>query len=142
MHVSARGGHARRCAPPALAWAGDEIDPLDASEALSAGTTTPLDVRQPGEFRLDGHIAGSGNVAAFDWEHGFYVPHAGFEDEVADVVGDRDLGSTRVIQRRFNLAVPRARVQNQRPCFETDPRDDHSPKNQPKRVESDRDMSL
>ena len=52
-------------------------------------------------------------------------------------------GRNRAIPRRFNLAVFRARAfEEQRPCFETVPRDDHSSKNQPKRVENDRDMSL
>ena len=46
----------------------------------------------------------------------------------------------------FNVAstwVFRARAfQKQHSRFETVPRDDHSSKNQPKRVENDRDMSL
>ena len=52
------------------------------------------------------------------------------------------LGRTREIQRRFNLSVPRARVPKKHPRFETVPRDDRSSKNQPKRVENDRDMRL
>ncbi len=38
-------------------------------------------------------------------------------------------GGTRVIQVRFNLSVPRARVQGKHPRFETVPRDDRSSKN-------------
>ena len=53
------------------------------------------------------------------------------------------LGSKRVIQRHFNLDVPRARAcKKQRSCFETVPRDDHSSNNQPERVENDPDMNL
>ena len=47
---------------------------------------------------------------------------------------------------RFNVASTwafRARAfQDQHACFETVPRDDQSSKNQPKRVETDRDRSL
>ena len=56
---------------------------------------------------------------------------------------DRDAqGRTRVIQRRFNVSVPRARVPEKHPRFETVPRDDRSSKDQPKRVENGRDMRL
>ena len=55
----------------------------------------------------------------------------------------RRLGSKRVIQRRFDVRVPRASVPEEKhPRFETVPRDDRSSKNQPKRVENGRDRSL
>ena len=57
---------------------------------------------------------------------------------------DREIrGRTRVIQVRFNVSVPRARVPKKtHPCFEAVPRDDRSSKNQPKRVKNGRDRSL
>ena len=38
---------------------------------------------QPGEYRLDGHVDGSSNIAAFTWEHGFHLPNELFAEEVA-----------------------------------------------------------
>jgi hypothetical protein len=59
------------------------------------------------------------------------------------VDGRAGLGRKRVIQRRFNVSVPRAcAFQKKHPRFESAPRDDRSSKNQPKRVENDRDKSL
>jgi rhodanese-related sulfurtransferase len=43
-----------------------------------------LDVRQPAEFRLDGHLDGSINVPAYSWEHGFHLPNEEFAAEVAE----------------------------------------------------------
>ena len=60
-----------------------EIDPADAAALLLARSATLLDVRQPGEYRLDGHVDGSENIAAYTWEHGFYLPKEGFAEAVA-----------------------------------------------------------
>ena len=49
--------------------------------ALESGSL--VDVRQPGEYRLDGHLEGSTNVAAFSWEHGFHLASEDFAAEVA-----------------------------------------------------------
>ena len=70
----------RRSSPPRMAL---EIDPADAAALLLARSATLLDVRQPGEYRLDGHVDGSENIAAYTWEHGFYLPKEGFAEEVA-----------------------------------------------------------
>ena len=43
-----------------------------------------LQVRQPAEYRLEGHVAGSVNICAYTWEHGFYLPNEGFADQVAE----------------------------------------------------------
>jgi rhodanese-related sulfurtransferase len=44
-----------------------------------------IDVRQPAEWRLEGHVGGSTNLAAYTWEHGFYLPSEAFASEVAAV---------------------------------------------------------
>ena len=44
-----------------------------------------VDVRQPAEYRLDGHIQGSVCVPAYSWEHGYHLPRGeAFVDELAD----------------------------------------------------------
>ena len=65
----------RRCSPPIAA------ESVDAEEAAER---TLIDIRQPAEFRLDGRIDGSVNIAAYSWEHGFHLAVPGFEDEVAE----------------------------------------------------------
>lgn len=75
----------------ATASAGDELSATDASALLDSGqldAAAVVDVRLAGEYRLDGHVRGSTNIPAFDWEHGFYVPHARFTEEVLAEVGD------------------------------------------------------
>ena len=73
---------ARRCAPPRAAL---EVTPADAAMLLQSGDATLLDVRQPAEYRLDGHVPGSCNIPAYSWEHGFYLPEEGFVDAVRAV---------------------------------------------------------
>ena len=60
-----------------------EIEPAEAAELLRSEGARLVDVRQPAEYRLDGHVDGSANVAAYSWEHGFYLPSEGFAAEVA-----------------------------------------------------------
>jgi len=73
--------------PPPAARGALEITPAEAAE-LDASWL--LDVRQPGEYRLDGHVDGCANIAAYTWEHGFYLPAAGFAELVYDAGFDRD----------------------------------------------------
>jgi rhodanese-related sulfurtransferase len=51
---------------------------------------TLIDIRQPGEFRLDGHLDASTNIAAYDWQHGFYTPREEFAEEVLEVCDPAD----------------------------------------------------
>ena len=44
-----------------------------------------IDVRQPAEYRLDGYVEGTENIAAYTWEHGFHLPAATFAADVARV---------------------------------------------------------
>ena len=74
----------RSAAPPAAA-APRELSPAEAAALARQGTATLLDVRQPAEWRLEGHVGGSTNLAAFTWEHGFYLPSEAFASEVASV---------------------------------------------------------
>ncbi len=78
----------RRSTPPrAMATAEvpppSEVPPLDAAVRMREEGAALIDVRQPAEFRLDGHVEGSDNIPAYTWEHGFYLPSEGFADEVA-----------------------------------------------------------
>lgn len=72
---------------PAVARGPLEITP---AEAAALDPSWLLDVRQPAEWRLDGHIDGSANIAAYTWEHGFYLPAAGFAAAAYDAGFDRD----------------------------------------------------
>ena len=74
----------RSAAPPAAA-APRELSPAEAAALARQGTATLFDVRQPAEWRLEGHVGGSTNLAAFTWEHGFYLPSEAFASEVAAV---------------------------------------------------------
>ena len=67
--------------------AAESIDAGDAAELLSAGKCVLIDIRQPAEYRLDGRIDGSVNIAAYSWEHGFHVP---LEDFAATIGDDYD----------------------------------------------------
>lgn len=55
-----------------------EVVPADDALALlTSGGAILLDVRQPAEYRLDGHAPASVrsiNVPSQSWEHGFYLP--------------------------------------------------------------------
>ena len=73
--------------PPPAARGALEITP---AEAAALDPSWLLDVRQPGEYRLDGHVDGSVNIAAYTWEHGFYLPAAGFAAAVFEAGFDRD----------------------------------------------------
>ena len=57
---------------------------VDAAALLKREGATLIDVRQPAEYRLDGHVEGSVNIRAFSWEHGFYLPSESFAQEVAE----------------------------------------------------------
>ena len=59
----------------------------DRRPAAGAEPLPPLaliDVRQPAEYRLDGRVDGSINIAAYSWEHGFHVPLDDFAATVSD----------------------------------------------------------
>ena len=60
-----------------------EVAAHDAAALLRRTTAALIDVRQPAEYRLDGHVEGSVNICAFSWEHGFYLPSETFAQEVA-----------------------------------------------------------
>jgi rhodanese-related sulfurtransferase len=75
-----------RCPPPRASL---EVTASEAAALIASRSATLLDVRQPSEYRLDGHVEGSANVAGFSWEHGFYLPREDFaavvsEDHQAD----------------------------------------------------------
>lgn len=70
------GGYASR--PPAEVAARLRATPA---------TTLLVDVRQPAEYRLDGHIEGSLVCPAFSWEHGYHLPRGdAFVAELSDEV--------------------------------------------------------
>ena len=69
-----------RCDPPKSLM---EVSASEAAALYQSQAVTLIDVRQPAEYRLDGHIDGSRNIAAYTWEHGFYLPKEGFAAEVA-----------------------------------------------------------
>lgn len=80
--AAARRASSSRCAPPRAML---DVEPADAASRLKGERLAVLlDVRQPAEFRLDGHVEGSDNVPAYTWEHGFYLPKEGFAEEVAE----------------------------------------------------------
>ena len=62
------------------------------------GPSVLVDIRQPSEFRLDGHIPGSVCVAAYTWEHGFHLPRGeAFIGDLAEAVELADLGTSKVV---------------------------------------------
>ena len=79
LNAAAASSH-RRCPSPRAAL---EVSPAEAAALADRGDATLIDVRQPGEYRLDGHVDGSSNIAAFTWEHGFHLPNELFAEEVA-----------------------------------------------------------
>ena len=66
---------------------------MPAAEAyalLQSGGATLLDVRQPAEYRLDGHAPApvrSINVPSHSWEHGFYLPLDSFASDALAELG-------------------------------------------------------
>ena len=62
--------------------------------------------------------------------------HVAFRMSPSDV---HNPGRKRVIQRRFNVGSSKQRPRDKHPRFEFAPRDDRSSKNEPKRLETDRD---
>jgi rhodanese-related sulfurtransferase len=71
--------------PPPAAAAPREVSPAEAAALALQGSAMLIDVRQPAEWRLEGHVGGSTNLAAYTWEHGFYLPSEAFASEVAAV---------------------------------------------------------
>jgi rhodanese-related sulfurtransferase len=71
--------------PPPAAAAPREVSPAEAAALAQQGSAMLIDVRQPAEWRLEGHVVGSTNLAAYTWEHGFYLPSEAFASEVAAV---------------------------------------------------------
>ncbi|KAL1507075.1 hypothetical protein AB1Y20_007936 [Prymnesium parvum] len=69
---------------PRRGEAGRAVSAAEAVDLCRRGGGTLLDVRQPAEYRLDGHVEGSANIAAYSWEHGFYLPSPSFAAQVAD----------------------------------------------------------
>ena len=62
------------------------IDPAAAAARRGADEAV-VDVRLEGEYRLDGHLEGSINVPAYDWQHGYYTPRPEFAAEVLEACG-------------------------------------------------------
>jgi rhodanese-related sulfurtransferase len=69
-----------------------EVVPADEAFALlSSGGAILLDVRQPAEYRLDGHAPSyvqSINVPSQSWEHGFYLPLESFSADAVSALAD------------------------------------------------------
>eukprot|EP00308_Calcidiscus_leptoporus_P012480 CAMPEP_0119387322 /NCGR_PEP_ID=MMETSP1334-20130426/100134_1 /TAXON_ID=127549 /ORGANISM="Calcidiscus leptoporus, Strain RCC1130" /LENGTH=419 /DNA_ID=CAMNT_0007409025 /DNA_START=50 /DNA_END=1306 /DNA_ORIENTATION=- len=72
----------RRCPTPRAAL---DVPPAEAAAQMRSRGAILLDVRQAGEYRLDGHIQGSENIPAYTWEHGFYLPSEDFAASVSDM---------------------------------------------------------
>ena len=74
--------HSSYRAPPPRA--AELVDADDVAMRLSEGEVALIDVRQPAEYRLDGRVDGSINIAAYSWEHGFHVPLDDFAATVSE----------------------------------------------------------
>ena len=66
---------------PVRLQAGVPVSSEEACKLLEAGEATLLDIRQPGEYRLDGHVEGSVNIPSHEWMHGFHLARDDFAAE-------------------------------------------------------------
>ena len=80
-----------------------EVTPAEAAALLlrNEGTPSPaallIDVRQAGEYRLDGHVDGSLNLPAYTWEHGFHLPNEDFAAQVTEAAASDGGADTQIV---------------------------------------------